>query len=161
MPGRNKHSPSTRQILLVDDEPAVLRGLQLLCNLQRGLKVCGQAETAAAALALIHQFVPDLAVIDLHLKHGSGFNLIEQMRSDFPRVKILVFSMQHQLLAARRAFVAGAHGYVTKEEGAEKLIEAIGWVLKGQFYLSEMMAVRLPNHFDITGPMIARQRPRL
>jgi DNA-binding NarL/FixJ family response regulator len=130
------------RIFLVDDEPAVLKGLELLLSREPFIEICGQAGCAAEALKQILPLDPDLAIIDLSLGEGSGLDLIRDLRSFGSKPRILVFSMHSDPSFIRAAFRAGADGYVVKEEGTEKLIEAISAVVKGKCFLTETIAAK-------------------
>lgn len=131
------------QVFLVDDHPIVRRGLNFLIGLEPDLVVCGEADSRPAALDQIAKLQPDVAVVDLALKNSSGLELVKDLRARFPKVKVLVFSMHDEPIYAERVLKAGAHGYVTKEEGAEKAIEAIRQLLKGKAYLTGRLAERM------------------
>jgi len=131
------------RIFLVDDHPIVRRGIQLLIGLEGDMSICGQADDAPVALEQIGKLRPDVAVVDLALKHSSGLDLVKSLRVQCPAVKVLVFTMHDEPLYAERVLKAGAHGYVTKEEGSEKAIEAIRSVLQGKPYISGGLANRM------------------
>jgi DNA-binding NarL/FixJ family response regulator len=137
-------NPKTR-VFLVDDIPVVRRGLRLLFDVKPGLEVCGEAAGEHEALEGILASRPDLAVVDLSLEEGDGLALIKQLHQFCPALKILVFSMHQQTHFVAAAFAAGAHGYVTKEEGTERVLEAIHTIMKGQCYLSTQMAAKAPS----------------
>jgi DNA-binding NarL/FixJ family response regulator len=145
--------PPQIRLFLVDDEPIVRKGLQLLFGVEPGLAVCGEAENEHDALEGILARQPDLAVVDLGLKLGDGLSLIKQLHQFCPELKILVFSMHDQVHFAAAAFAAGAHGYVIKDEGTERLLEAIQVVMDGQHYLSERIAAKAPG-------LVPRAKPR-
>lgn len=138
----NKASLRAR-VFLVDDHPIVRRGFQLLVGMESDLVICGEAESATTALSQIQQLKPDLAIIDLALKSSSGLDLIKQLRSICPEVKLLVFTMHDEPLYAERVLKAGAHGYITKEEGTEKAIEAVRKLLTGKAYVSDHVRERM------------------
>ncbi len=148
-----KPQPQLRKIrlMLVDDEPSVRKGLRLLLGLEPDLEICGEAGSESQALERIPALKPDLAVVDLSLKKGSGFALIKQLRQRYPGVKILVFSMYEQSHFVAAAFAAGVHGYVTKAEGSERVLEAIRLVMDGKFYLSEELCSKAPNLLPVPG----------
>lgn len=134
--------PKTR-IFLVDDHPIVRRGLQLLISLEADLMVCGEAESAPVAVEKVPASKADLVVVDLALKTGSGLELIKQLRSQHPKLKMLVFSMRDEGIYAERALRAGANGYITKEEGTEKALEAIRAILQGRNYVSPAISAKM------------------
>ncbi len=140
----NTTPPRTR-LFFVDDEPGVRRGLRLLCDLEPSLEVCGEAGTEHEALEGILALRPHLAVVDLSLKEGDGLALIKQLRQRCPALKILVFSMHDLAHFATAAFEAGAHGYVLKDDGAERVLEAIQVVMEGSYYVSKQLAAKAPS----------------
>jgi DNA-binding NarL/FixJ family response regulator len=144
--------PPPIRLFLVDDEPIVRKGLQLLLGVQPGLAVCGEAENEHDALQEILALRPDLAIVDLSLKLGDGVALIAQLHHLCPTLKILVFSMHQEVHFAAAAFAAGAHGYVTKDEGTERVLEAIQVVMDGNRYLSEQMMAKAPGLVPGSGP---------
>lgn len=139
------------RIFLVDDHPIVRRGLQLLVGFEQDLAVCGEAESAHIAVQSVAETKPDIVVIDLMLKAGSGLELIKQLRSQFSRLKMLVFSMRNEGIYAERALRAGANGYIAKEEGAEKALEAIRTILTGKNYVSERISAKMVERIAAGG----------
>jgi DNA-binding NarL/FixJ family response regulator len=140
--GKKPVAPKAR-VFVVDDHPIIRRGLHLLIALEPDLQVCGEADARVPALEQIRKLQPDVAVVDLSLKNSSGLELVKDLRTRFPKVKILVFTMHDEPIYTERVLKAGAHGYVTKQEGAEKTIEAIRLLLNGKTYLTAHLAERM------------------
>jgi DNA-binding NarL/FixJ family response regulator len=143
-----RHQPSAEaktRVFLVDDEPVVRRGLRLLLDMEANLAVCGEAENEQGAFDGIAELRPHLAVVDLSFEGGDGLSLIKRLHQLCPALKLLVFSMHDHVDIATAAFIAGAHGYVVKEEGTEKVVEAIQVILGGGCYLSERIAAKAPD----------------
>lgn len=140
-----KRSPLLRaaKILIVDDHPMMRAGLAMQISEKAGLEVCGQAEDVNDALATIKSTSPDLAIIDIALKKGHGIDLIKDIKSRFPSVKMLVLSTYKESLYAERALRAGAMGYLNKQETGQQIFEAIRAVLDGERYISQEMTNRL------------------
>ncbi len=128
------------RILLVDDHPMLRRGLADLISHEPDLAICGEAESAAAAMRVVGESNPDLAVVDLTLKDVNGLELIRQIAAHRPPVKVLVCSMHDEKIYAERALRAGAMGYLNKGEAADTVVEAIRQVLGGKIHLSRHMA---------------------
>jgi len=122
------------------------RGLRLLVNLEPDLEVCGEAEDAKEALECLCEQRPDVAVVDLTLKTSSGLDLISRFRARCPQLRILVVTMHDGIDWIRGALQAGADGYLTKDQSAERLICAIRCILAGQQYLSPRTAQQLKEH---------------
>ena len=134
---------SKKKILIVDDHPVVREGLALRISRQPDLEVCGEAGDVAEALQVLGHVRPDVAIIDIALKSGSGLDLIKRVKARDESVRMLVWSMYSETHYAERALRAGALGYITKEQATEKIIEAIRRVQAGKVYLSEEMAEQL------------------
>lgn len=134
-----------RRILIVDDHPIVRSALAGLIDEQPDLRCCGDAGQSREALRLIDQTRPDLVIVDLVLKGGSGLELIKQIHSSDSHVRILVASMYDEDLFAERVLRAGANGYVHKDEPTQVILVAIRQVLAGGTYLSDAIAGRLLN----------------
>jgi DNA-binding NarL/FixJ family response regulator len=143
MPVKKKMANPKVRVFLVDDHPIVRRGFQLLIGLEPDLMVCGEADSGPAALDKILTLKPDVAIVDLSLKASSGLELIKQVRAQSLELKLLVFTMREEGIYAERALRAGADGYITKEEGAEKAIAAIRVLMQGKRYVSDKMAERM------------------
>lgn len=132
------HRPA--RVLIIDDHPVVREGLAARIERQPDLEVCGEAADIPDAVQLIESAHPDVAVIDVALKTGSGIDLIRQIKEKHPTVRMLVWSMYQDDLYAERALRAGALGYINKEHATSRIIDAIRSVLNGRIYLSEQAA---------------------
>jgi DNA-binding NarL/FixJ family response regulator len=154
--GRKSRTAGTARactrILLVDDHPLVRERLAEIINREPGLTVCGEAEDRQGAIAAIPAKRPDLVVVDLTLKNSDGLELIKDIHSRWPKLRMLVVSMHDESLYAERAIRAGALGYITKQEATRNILAAIRRVLGGAICLNEKTAShiikRLTAHAD-------------
>jgi DNA-binding NarL/FixJ family response regulator len=126
-----------RKVLVVDDHPVLREGLAQRINSERDLAVCGEAESARDALRAVANLQPDIVVLDLSLPNGHGLELIKDLKTLQPEVRVLVFTMHDESIFAERAIRAGARGYLMKQESPERLLEAIRTVLRGDYSVSE------------------------
>jgi DNA-binding NarL/FixJ family response regulator len=108
------------RILVVDDHPLVRESLKAIILRESDLSVCGEAEDREQALELAAAAEPHLALVDLTLRDSHGLELIKDFGNRWPKIKILVLSMQDEALYAERVIRAGARGYITKQEPPEK-----------------------------------------
>ena len=139
---RNQTKKRAR-IVIVDDHPAVREALVSRIGRQPDLEVCGEAADMGEALRLIADTQPDLVVIDISLKTGSGIDLIKRIKDRNDSVRMLVWSMHSETLYAERALRAGALGYINKDQATDKIVEAIRRVLDGTVFLSDAMAEKM------------------
>ncbi len=133
------------RIALVDDHPLVREGLTARIAAQPDLEVCWEADDPQEALALIRARKPDLVIVDVAFKHGSGFELIKTLSAEDNPPRMLVVSAYDEELFAERMLRAGAQGYVNKQELHGSVLEAIRAVLAGEIYLSTDLAQRLAS----------------
>ncbi len=135
------------KIFLVDDHPLVREWLTNLIHQQPDLSVCGESEDAPHALQQIAATRPDVAIVDITLKHGSGIELIKNLKTLQPDLAIIVLSMHDEKIYAERALRAGARGYIMKRETAKKVITVIRQVLTGKIYISESLTALFAEKF--------------
>jgi DNA-binding NarL/FixJ family response regulator len=128
------------RVLLVDDHPLFRNALRDVIGRERDLTVCAEAENREDALSAMAAARPDLAIVDLKLKNSDGLELVKDIHDRFPKTFTLVLSMHDELLHAERALRAGAGGYISKQEGPDKIMHAIREVLAGEVYCSERVA---------------------
>jgi DNA-binding NarL/FixJ family response regulator len=147
-PGDSGH----KRILLVDDHPLMREGIALWIERATGFEVCGQASSSREAFASGEKLKPNLVLTDLSLVDGNGLELIKDLQALDPNLAILVVSMHEEMHYAERAIRAGARGYVMKEAGGEKVIEAIQTVLNGNVYVSSKLAASLVENLSARKP---------
>lgn len=140
-------TPSLRKnnfrIFIVDDHSIMRYGLSQLIGDEDDMEVCGEAEGVTQALQNIAKIKPDLAIVDISLKDGSGIDLISQIKSISPTTCVLVVSMHDAYIYADRALRAGAMGFVNKQEATDTIVDAIRQILNGKIYLTEAVSSRL------------------
>ena len=141
-PGRGA-TRARHQVLIVDDHPIVRQGLRRLIDQERDLAVCGEAETAREATAVIRTLEPDVVVVDISLKQGDGIELVRDARARCPTLPILVLSMHDETIYAERLLAAGANGYIMKQAASDQFLMALRRVLGGGVYVSEAVGNRL------------------
>ena len=124
------------------------QGLAQLIDNELDLKVVAEADTGGQGLDIVVKQKLDLAVLDISLPDKNGLELIKDVRSVRPGLPILIVSMHDEALYAERVLRAGARGYIMKQEGGKKLLQAIRQVLNGQIYVSEKMSARILESFS-------------
>jgi DNA-binding NarL/FixJ family response regulator len=132
-----------KSILIVDDHPLLLEGLEKVIELEEDLQICGKARSVKEALAMVEASHPDLVLTDLTLPGRNGLELVKDLRAARPDLPVLVMSMHDEMIYAERVLKAGGRGYIMKEAPSEELLKAIGTVLAGDVFASEAVT----NHF--------------
>lgn len=130
------------RIFLIDDHPAVRKGLKLLLSHESHI-ICGEAGRKAEVFGQIEASDADLAILDLSLGNESGLELIPALRK--LGIAVLVYSMHEDADTIESAFAYGSNGYVTKREESDALYTAVSDLLEGKLHVSPQAAQSLAN----------------
>lgn len=135
------------RVFIVDDHPIVRQGLTQMLKQEVDLAVCGEAEDVQHALQAIAELQPDLVLVDLSLKGGSGLVLIRALKALQSTLPVLVVSMHDESLYVERVLRAGARGYIMTQEATDTMMHAVRRVLRGEIYVSNTMMTKLLGRF--------------
>lgn len=125
-------TPPRIRVLLVDDHRIVREGLAHVIDRQPDMRIAGAAATEEEAIQLYRQHRPDLTIMDLQLRGGSGVNAIRTIRSEDPCARIVVLTMMRGDEDIHRALEAGALTYLLKDTAIEDLTRIIREVHAGK-----------------------------
>ena len=131
------------RIVIADDHTILRDGLKQLLAAEPDVQVVGEACDGFEALELVRQRDFDVLLLDLSMPGRSGMELIKLVRTEKPKLRILVLSMHAERQYAVRAVKAGASGYLTKDSASMQLVAAIRKVAGGGAYISAEVAEEL------------------
>jgi two-component system, NarL family, response regulator DevR len=143
-------------VFLVDDHEVVRQGLRTLLE-DAGLRVVGEASTAAEAVRRIAATRPQVAVLDVQLPDGTGIDVCREVRSLVPETACLMLTSFDDDEALFAAIMAGAAGYLLKQIRGLQLVESVQRVAAGESLLDPKVTARVLDRIR-SGP---RQDPRL
>jgi DNA-binding NarL/FixJ family response regulator len=127
------------RVVIADDHPFYRQGLARLLS-QSGVEVVGQASNGPAAIELVEQTAPDVAVIDLNMPGMSGVEVTRRLHERTPASRVLVVSVSAQEDDVTEAILAGASGYVLKDGPVEEVVAGIRAAAAGESLLSPRIA---------------------
>ncbi|HEV8645573.1 MAG TPA: response regulator transcription factor [Burkholderiales bacterium] len=133
------------KVLIADDHAVVRRGLRQILEAEPDLKVSGEATSGAEVMEALRMQRYDVAVLDITMPDRGGLEVLQEIRQNFPELRVLILSMHPEERYALRVLKAGAAGYLTKESAAEELISALRKVAAGGRYVSPTLAERLAD----------------
>jgi len=131
------------RVLLADDHKIVRDGLKRILASTADLEVAAEAADGDALLQLVKAGDYDIAVIDMSMPGLAGPALIKRLKSEKPKLRILVLSMHDEQQYAARVLKAGASGYLNKDSAAEQLVGAIRKIAAGGVHIGEAAAASL------------------
>jgi len=132
-----------QRILLVDDHEVVRLGLRSLLDQHPNFDVVAEAETAREAIEKTDMHKPEVVVMDIRLKGGSGIEACQEITNKYPETKVIMvtsYAEDEMLFSASRA---GAAGYVLKQIGGDDLVRAIEAVGRGEALLDPAVTQRV------------------
>ncbi|HEX5647811.1 MAG TPA: response regulator transcription factor [Nitrospira sp.] len=123
------------RIVILDDHELVRKGLRALLDQESDLRVVGEADTCANALAITRRLHPQLVLLDMKLPDISGLDACRQLLSEMPQLRVLVLTSYAEEATVAAAIRGGAHGYLLKDVKPDELTHAIRIVAGGRGYL--------------------------
>ena len=136
------------RILIVDDHAVVRDGIKKIFSEQSVEAYFGDADAEREAVKLVTEGNWDAVVLDISLGARNGLDLLKELKQVRPELPVLVLSMHSEEQYARRAFKAGAAGYITKDTSRAELIRAISKVVGGGKYVSPTFAEKLVSDIE-------------
>ena len=149
-----------KKFLLIDDHMVVRSGIKLLLtDMFKDVEI-SEAENGNSALELLKKATYDLITMDVQMPNTDSFALMEFIKKEYPKAKVLMFSMSPESIYAIRFIKAGAKGFISKSAPLEEMKTAIEKVMNDKKYFSEEVLMELTegdaggnnNLFDLLSP---------
>lgn len=149
------------RVMLVDDHPLVRRGLREMLA-AGGITVVAEAARSEEVLPALATHPCDIVLLDLSLPGRGGIEVLKDITTEHPHVRVLVVSTHAETAFAVRAIRAGAAGYITKSSDPDEIVAAVRAVADAGRYLSGAVAAALADFAvdDRTGPAHERLSDR-
>ena len=128
------------RVLMVDDHPVVLAGLNALVEADPDFEVVGKARDGRTALRLAKQLLPDVVVLDISMPEMNGIEVATALLAERPDCRVLVLTVHEDRAYLRQLVEAGVSGYLLKRSASEELIRALHAVVAGGMYLDPAIA---------------------
>ncbi len=130
------------RIVLADDHPIVLDGLRNLIRAEDDFELVGEAASGLAALKVIREKRPDVAVLDISMPELNGIVLSRRLAGEIPELNVLMLTLHEDRAYLNQALEAGVRGYVLKRSAVENLVHAIRAVIVGGIYVDPAISRR-------------------
>jgi DNA-binding NarL/FixJ family response regulator len=129
-----------KTLLIVDDHPLFREGLKTIIARDSRYEIVGEAGNGREAVRMSGEKKPDLVLLDIALPDRPGIDLTGEIKRISPRTIVMIVSMHSKVDYIVKAFQAGAAGYVVKDSAAERLLQGIEAVLKGEYFLDSSVS---------------------
>jgi two-component system, NarL family, response regulator NreC len=148
--------PEPIRVALCDDHGVVRSGLRHILDDEDDIVVVGDAGNAEDAVAIARAERPDVFVMDLGLPGTGGITATRQVREASPSTVVLILTVHDDVGYLRKAFDAGASGYLVKEAADVELVQAVRTVAAGGQYVHPSLGAALlapeTAHPKLAGP---------
>jgi two-component system invasion response regulator UvrY len=132
-------------ILIADDHSIVRIGLKVLIHqLNSEIKV-DEAADGESVIRKLKSGAFDLLILDINMPKTESFSLTGYLLKEFPRLKILLFTITRELIFVKRFLKLGVHGYVIKQSGRPEIVQAIQQISDGEVYLSDLLSAAISD----------------
>lgn len=130
-------------VALCDDHGIVRSGLRRIVGAEADMVVVGEAAAAAEAIDVAGRATPDVFVMDVGLPDGSGITAVGKIRAASSSTRVLMLTVHDDVAYLRRAFAAGADGYLVKDAADIELVQAIRQLAAGRQYVHPTLGAAL------------------
>jgi DNA-binding NarL/FixJ family response regulator len=139
------------RILIADDHPIVRHGVKQVLAEDAELQVVAEAHDGDEALRLARALAWDVAILDFSMPGRSGFDLLGDLRREFPRRPVIILSIHAEQMHAARILRAGGAAYLNKASAPQELVKAVRKVAAGGRYVSAALAELLAGELSGDG----------
>jgi DNA-binding NarL/FixJ family response regulator len=138
----------TIRVMIVDDHPTFVQGLQFVVSTTESIAVVTVAENGAEAVEQAAELQPDVILMDLHMPVMNGIDATAQIKATSPNIAILVLTMLEDDDSVFAAMRAGASGYLLKGADKDEIVRAIQAVFAGEMIFGPGIAQRVMRYFQ-------------
>lgn len=128
MSGQGAAVARSTKVAVVDDFLIFTDAMSALLDDQPEFEVVGKGSCGSDAIAIARDLRPEVMLLDYHLPDGPADEIVPAILAASPQTRVVVLTSDTSAQARERSLVAGAHGYVTKDEGLDRVLDAIGRV---------------------------------
>ncbi len=143
------------KVLVVDDHPMVLEGMQAMLSQIDSVWLVGLASNAYHAMELVKADTPHVVITDISMPEVSGIELAAKIKAAYPTIKIIAMSTFNERSLISQMVQQGASGYLLKSASQEEIEEAILSVNANKLYMSLDLALNKKEQDDMgKAPML-------
>jgi DNA-binding NarL/FixJ family response regulator len=135
------------RIVLADDHQLFREGVKRIIEGIADVQVTGEVGDGLALMEFLEKSVPDLIILDITMPHLSGIEATRKIKNLYPEVKVLILTMHKSKEHLHSAILAGADGFLLKENTYADLISAIDVIREDNTYISNLVYGHMVDFF--------------
>jgi DNA-binding NarL/FixJ family response regulator len=148
-------------LILADDHVMFRKGVKRIITGVDDFEVIGEANDGRELLDLLKTTSPHLIILDISMPNLRGLEATREIKQIYPHVKILLLTMHRKKEFIQQAMVAGADGYLLKEDADTELLKAVKTIREGNKFISSLLSSELADLVTATsqtGALTVRER---
>lgn len=138
------------KVFIADDHPVFLKGLRMIIESETSLQIIGEASNGSAALAMIQELKPDVAVLDLNMPNKNGFEIVRDLQENNFDVNVIFLTMHDEEATFTSALDLGVKGFILKDSAVAEIVDAIKAVANGHNFITPKFSTYLVNRSQET-----------
>ena len=131
------------RVLICDDHLIVRQGIKQVLAEAEDLRVVGEAGNGPDAIQLVRAGQVDVVLLDIAMPQRDGLDILKALKSEFPKLPVLMLSTYPDRQYAVRSLKLGAAGYLNKSADSEQMIDAVRSVARGKLFITPSVAEQL------------------
>lgn len=140
------------RVLICDDHLIVRQGIKQVLAEAEDVRVVGEAANGPDAIQLVRAGQVDVVLLDIAMPQRDGLDVLKALKSEFPRLPVLMLSTYPDRQYAVRSLKLGAAGYLNKSAHSEQMIDAVRSVARGKLFITPSVAEQLAGAIGAGGP---------
>lgn len=151
------------RVLLVDDHAVFCDALSAILKLEPDIEVVGRGGSVREAVEGARRLHPDVVLLDVHMPDGSGVEATARIKRERPQTQVVILTSDEEEAVLRSAVEAGVTGYLSKQESAPQVLQAVRSAARGEALIAPYMLARLldglkrPTHPGQMTPLTPRE----
>ena len=126
-----------KKIFIADHHPVTRKGISCMLKKNENFSIVGKASTGEELYSGLQEETPDILIMEIDMPNINGINALRSIKTEFPQVRVLIFSTHPEEIYALRSIKSGAAGYVPKTASTKVFLWALKKIAKGGIFLNE------------------------
>jgi DNA-binding NarL/FixJ family response regulator len=144
-------------VLIADDHPIFRKGLRQVIEAESDLRIVAEAEDGEAALSLVRQHKPSVAILDLNMPRMDGFDVVRAIESERHTTGVVILTMHRDEDLFNQAMSLNVLAFILKDSAVTDIVGSIRAVAAGQYFISPSISSYLVNRNRRTQALVAQQ----
>jgi DNA-binding NarL/FixJ family response regulator len=147
-----------KTVLIADNHPITRKGVTCLLKKNKNFSIIGKAINAEELYTNLRQNTPDILIMEIDIPNINGINAMRNIKTEFPGMRVLIFSCHPEEIYALRSIKSGAAGYVPKTASTKTFMKAMKQIAKGGIFLNDELTATFTSRNVLESNAISRYK---